>query len=77
MAKLKLGVLVSGSGTNLQAILDATRSGALDAEVALVISNQPGCALSSGRMSTRRGGVISIGIRDGPVGASRPKCEGG
>jgi phosphoribosylglycinamide formyltransferase-1 len=39
---VKLGVLVSGSGTNLQAILDATRSGALDAEVSLVISNQPG-----------------------------------
>ena len=42
MAKVKLGILVSGSGSNLQAILDATRSGALDAEVALVISNQPG-----------------------------------
>jgi phosphoribosylglycinamide formyltransferase-1 len=41
MAKVKLGVLVSGSGTNLQAILDAVRSGALDAEVSLVISNQP------------------------------------
>ncbi|HMJ57111.1 MAG TPA: phosphoribosylglycinamide formyltransferase [Polyangiaceae bacterium] len=42
MAKVKLGILVSGSGTNLQAILDATRAGALDAEVSLVISNQPG-----------------------------------
>lgn len=42
MAKVKLGVLVSDSGTNLQAILDATRSGALDVEVGLVISNQPG-----------------------------------
>ena len=41
MAKVKLGILVSGSGTNLQAILDATRSGVLDAEVKLVVSNQP------------------------------------
>ena len=41
MAKVKLGVLVSGSGTNLQAILDATRAGALDAEVKVVLSNQP------------------------------------
>jgi len=41
MAKLKLGVLVSGSGTNLQAILDATRAGTLDAEVRVVVSNQP------------------------------------
>ena len=39
--KVKLGILVSGSGTNLQAILDATRAGVLDAEVSLVISNQP------------------------------------
>lgn len=36
----RLGVLVSGSGTNLQAILDATAAGSLDAEVALVISNR-------------------------------------
>jgi phosphoribosylglycinamide formyltransferase-1 len=41
MAKLKLGILVSGSGTNLQAVLDATRAGALDADVKIVISNQP------------------------------------
>jgi phosphoribosylglycinamide formyltransferase-1 len=41
MAKVKLGVLVSGSGTNLQAILDATRAGTLDAEVSLVVSNLP------------------------------------
>lgn len=36
---LKLGVLVSGRGTNLQAILDAITSGELDAEVTLVICN--------------------------------------
>jgi phosphoribosylglycinamide formyltransferase 1 len=40
MAKVKLGVLVSGSGTNLQAILDAMRAGTLDADVEVVISNQ-------------------------------------
>jgi phosphoribosylglycinamide formyltransferase-1 len=37
---LNLGVLVSGSGTNLQAILDAVSRGALDARVACVISNK-------------------------------------
>jgi phosphoribosylglycinamide formyltransferase-1 len=37
-----LGVLVSGSGTNLQAILDAVRSGTLAARVAVVVSNVPG-----------------------------------
>lgn len=40
MPALRLGVLVSGSGTNLQSIIDATRSGALDAEVAVVVSNK-------------------------------------
>jgi phosphoribosylglycinamide formyltransferase-1 len=39
---LSLGVLVSGSGSNLQAILDACASGALDARVRVVISNKPG-----------------------------------
>lgn len=37
---LALGVLVSGNGTNLQAILDATRDGSLDARVSCVISNK-------------------------------------
>jgi phosphoribosylglycinamide formyltransferase-1 len=34
-----LGVLVSGSGTNLQAILDAIAARTLDARVAVVVSN--------------------------------------
>lgn len=40
---LKLGVLVSGGGTNLQAILDAIDSGKItNAEIGIVISNNPG-----------------------------------
>jgi phosphoribosylglycinamide formyltransferase-1 len=39
---IALGVLVSGSGTNLQAILDATAAGKLDARIALVLSNVAG-----------------------------------
>src|SRR5208282_5329042 len=37
---VKLGVLISGSGTNLQAIIDAILHGDLKAEVRLVISNR-------------------------------------
>ena len=37
---LKLGVLASGRGSNLQAIIDAIESGALKANLALVLSNK-------------------------------------
>ena len=36
---LKIGVLASGSGSNLQSILDACAEGRLDAEVAVVVSD--------------------------------------
>lgn len=38
-APLTLGILVSGSGSNLQAILDAIQAGTVHARVALVVSN--------------------------------------
>lgn len=41
MARLRLGVLVSGRGSNLQALLDACAVPDFPAEVALVISNAP------------------------------------
>jgi phosphoribosylglycinamide formyltransferase-1 len=37
---VKLGVLISGSGTNLQAIVDAVAAGTLDAEVPIVVSSR-------------------------------------
>ena len=37
----KIGVLVSGRGTNLQAIIDAIENGEVDARISLVLSNQP------------------------------------
>jgi phosphoribosylglycinamide formyltransferase-1 len=38
---LPIAVLVSGSGSNLQSIIDRIESGALDAEIKLVLSNKP------------------------------------
>lgn len=38
---LKIGVLVSGSGTNLQALIDRIAEGSLNAEIALVVSSRP------------------------------------
>lgn len=37
---MRLVVLISGSGTNLQAIMDAIDSGSLEAEIVLVVSNR-------------------------------------
>ena len=39
MRRVRLGVLVSGNGTNLQALIDASREADYPAEVAVVISN--------------------------------------
>jgi phosphoribosylglycinamide formyltransferase-1 len=41
MRKVKLGVLVSGRGSNLQAIIDNIEKGLLPAEIVIVISDQP------------------------------------
>lgn len=39
MRRIRIGVLASGSGTNLQAIIDACERGEIDGDVAVVISN--------------------------------------
>ena len=54
---LALGVLVSGSGTNLQAILDAIARGDLDAQVAVVVSN---VAAAKGLDRARAAGVPAV-----------------
>lgn len=41
MDKLKIGVLLSGSGTNLQAIIDAANDEALPVEIVHVVSSRP------------------------------------
>lgn len=43
MLKARIAVLVSGGGTNLQALLDAQKNGILHSgEIVLVVSNKPG-----------------------------------
>ena len=40
MAKLRVGVLASGGGTNLQSIIDTSKKGEIEAEVVVVISDK-------------------------------------
>lgn len=55
----RVGVLISGRGSNLKAILDRIASGDLDAHVALVISNVPG---AGGLDVAREAGVDAMVI---------------
>ena len=54
MDKLPIGVLISGSGTNLQAIIDAIEAGKLDAKIEVVVSNK---ANAFGIERARRHGI--------------------
>ncbi len=53
---VKLGVLISGRGTNLQAIIDAVERGELKAEIRIVISNRGD---AQGLERARRHGIAS------------------
>ena len=65
--KIKIAVLVSGGGTNLQAILDAQKIGIITSgEVVLVVSNKPGVfALER----AKNAGVEAIVINKKELGA--------
>ena len=56
----RIAVLISGRGSNLQAILDAIRAGELDATVALVISNRPE---APGLMRAREAAVEAVCLK--------------
>ncbi|HZO83033.1 MAG TPA: phosphoribosylglycinamide formyltransferase [Candidatus Binataceae bacterium] len=51
---VRLGVLISGTGTNLQAIIDAIERNELRAEIRLVVSNRPA---AQGLERARRHGI--------------------
>jgi phosphoribosylglycinamide formyltransferase-1 len=52
---MRIGILISGRGSNMVALLDAVRDGlVLDAEIALVVSDKPSAA---GRMRARDRGI--------------------
>lgn len=56
---MKVGVLVSGSGTNLQALLDAEARGALaPAQIAVVVSNRPGVQALSRAASAGKPAIV-------------------
>jgi phosphoribosylglycinamide formyltransferase-1 len=66
MTNRRIAVLISGRGSNLQALIDAVADGRLRAEIAIVISNK---ADAYGLERARAAGIatLSIGHRDYPT----------
>ena len=66
--RMRIGVLISGSGTNLQAIIDASESGALNADVVVVISNHEG---ARGLVRAKDHGIDAVHIDRGSYASIR------
>jgi len=71
MARRRVGVLVSGRGSNLAALIAAAREPAYPAEIALVVSNVPG---AGGLALARDAGIPQIAV-DHRTFAGRPEFE--
>lgn len=67
----RLGVLVSGKGTNLQAILNAVANGELEAEVALVVCNHTG----AGAVSKAQAAGVPVEMHEAGAYPSRTKQQ--
>ena len=68
--QMKIGVLGSGSGSNMQAILDAVKAGTLDARVVCVIADVPDAGILE---RGRRHGIPSFYVDPAPF---RTKLDG-
>ncbi len=73
MSRARLVVLASGSGTNLQAILDACADGRLDATVTGVVSDRPDAPALD---RARRAGVETVVAHPWVRGADRTAWDG-
>lgn len=63
MAKVRIGVLASGGGSNLQAIMDACDSGEINGEVVVVISDNPD-AYALERAMKKKIAAVAVPIED-------------
>lgn len=60
--RCKTAILISGSGTNLQAFIDAVSVGNLDLELAVVVSNKPN---AFGLARARDAGIATVCVEHG------------
>ena len=62
MGNRRIGVLISGRGSNLQAVIDSIAAGRLDADIAVVISNK---VVAAGLDRARAAGIETLCINHG------------
>ena len=70
--RVRVGVLISGRGSNMEALLSAAADSGYPAEVALVLSNRPDAA---GLQTARAAGVTAEAVDHRPYGKDRQAHE--
>lgn len=61
---IKIGVLISGGGSNLQAILDACKAGRINGRVSFVGADRPGC---KGLLRAQKEGIPTFEVEYGTI----------
>jgi len=72
MTRLRLAILISGRGTNMEAILDAAGADTYPADPVLVMSNRPG---AKGLETASKRGLAAIAVDHKPFGKDREAFE--
>lgn len=72
MRKVRTAVLISGSGTNMAALIEASKAADYPAEIVLVLCNNPDAA---GLARARAAGVEALAIDHRPFGKDREAHE--
>ena len=72
MRKVRTAILISGSGSNMMALVEAAKAAEFPAEIVCVISNNPD---ASGLAKARAAGLETIAIDHHPFGKDREAHE--
>ena len=72
MPKKRVAILISGRGSNMVALIDATRAEEFPAEIALVVSNEP---TAQGLERARAAGITTAIVDHRPYGKDRAAFE--
>jgi phosphoribosylglycinamide formyltransferase-1 len=72
MAKKRVAILISGRGSNMTALIEAAKAKDFPAEIALVVSNEPGAA---GLERASAAGIATAVVDHRPYGRDRAAFE--